>query len=135
MTDIAKHQGVAVSTVWRYLKAVEASKGLLATFKRDRADCLSHIQSHTLSVQHQALEGLEADLARDRLNPTLSPDVKTKILQACAIAGGIAYDKYRLESGLMTAQVGVLTAIIAEAHSDLPRRLRSLTLRRSDTPE
>ena len=117
--DIARHQGVAESTVYRFLDKLGHERKQLDQFKHHRPDLLAQVHARSINVQHLALASIERDLEEDRINCKLTPHQKKSYLDAATIAGGVAIDKERLERGMTTANLGVLGEIIIESHKHL----------------
>ena len=111
-TDIAQHQGVARTTVWRFLQQLKPHQHQLDQFKEHRADCLAQIQGKALNVQELVLDQMTNDLQAVGFTNALTPTAKTKFLHAAVLAGGVAYDKERLERGQSTQHIGILTQAI-----------------------
>ena len=112
--DIAKHQGVAPSTVFRFLQQTEPGRHALETFKKDRADAFARLSMKSLDVQDKILETFD-----DRLIATLQPHQKGSLLHALTIQFGVLYDKERLERGQSTGNISVLGKFILEAEAKL----------------
>lgn len=124
--EIAKQQGVAPSTVWRFLQQTEPERVALEQFKSQRADQLAKLQGKAIKVQHLALDRLRADLQDDRLSSALSPTAKTQYLNAATVAGGTSFDKERLERGQSTANISTITKMI-NAHVTTMYKPKSAT--------
>ena len=118
--DIAKHQNVASTTVWRFLRQLKPQQQQLDYFKDRRADCLAQIQGKSLDVQELVLESMRQELEADVITRALSSTAKARFLQAAVIAGGVSYDKERLERGRSTGNLSLL-ALQADAESLLFR--------------
>ena len=117
--DIAQHQGVAESTVYRFLEKLGHERKQLDQFKHHRPDLLAQVHARSINVQHLALESIERDLEEDRINCKLTPHQKKGYLDAVTIAGGVAIDKERLERGMTSANLGILGKLVIEAHQHL----------------
>ena len=113
--DIAKHQGVNRSTVFRYLDSLNVNTRQLKQFQARRADVLMQVQAKSTAVQDLVLDRLRADLEDEDVVKALTPTAKIQYLNAATMTGGVAYDKERLERGQSTENVGVLVKILAGA--------------------
>jgi len=113
-TDIAKHQGTARTTVWRFLQQLKPQQHQLEQFKSNRADCLAQLHGKAVHVQDLALDRMLRDLEDDGFTDALTPTAKAKFLQAAVVAGGVSYDKERLERGQSTSNTSLM-ALIASA--------------------
>lgn len=114
-TDISQHQKVAPSTVWRFLQQLKPNQHQLDQFKEHRADCLAQIHGKALNVQELVLDQMTNDLQDVGFTNALTPTAKTKFLHAVVLAGGVAYDKERLERGKTTQHIGILTKSILDS--------------------
>jgi hypothetical protein len=119
--EIAKHQGVNPSTVWRFLERTKPEVQALERFKSGRADALAALGADALEVQNLALKALKHRLG-DGISSALEPGQITKILQAAAMAHGIGFDKERLERGESTANISTVSRMIDGAVSALYKR-------------
>jgi|CXWL01.1.fsa_nt_gi IS30 family transposase len=126
--DIAVHQGVHHSTISRYLARLSLEGRTLKEFTERRADALALVHAKALQVQDILLDHIEGEVSNKEILNTLSGHQKVAYLNAAAVVGGVAYDKYRLEVGKSTENVGLLTRIISEAHNTL------FTSKRSNPP-
>ena len=63
--EIAQHQGVAPSTVWRFLERTKPEQQALERFKSVRADEMANLQGKAVQVQHLALDRMRAELSDD----------------------------------------------------------------------
>jgi|CXWL01.1.fsa_nt_gi IS30 family transposase len=120
--EIAKHQGVAPSTVWRFLQRTAPERQALETFKSNRADELANLQGKAMDVQHRVLDCIAADLQDEAIAGALSPSQKTQYLNAAAMVGGISFDKERLERGESTSNVSLVSRMIDASVSTLYKR-------------
>jgi len=127
--QIAQHQGVAPSTIWRFLQQTEPERLQLEQFKSQRADYLAKLQGKAIEVQHLALDRLKADLEDDRISSALSPTAKTQYLNAATIAGGTSFDKERLERGQSTANISTLSKMIDASVTTLYKRKAAASLK------
>jgi transposase-like protein len=122
ITDIAKHQGVNPSTVWRFLRQLDEEKANLEAFKGHRADALAHLQGKALRVQHLALDSMERDLSEDAITHALKPSTKKMYSDAATMSLGVSYDKERLERGESTSNISVVSRMVDSSVSSLYKR-------------
>ncbi len=97
--DIAKHQGVAPSTIFRFLQQNQPERQALEVFKKDRGDVFARLSMKSLGLQDKILETFD-----DALVATLKPHEKGSLLHALNIQAGTLYDKERLERGQSTTE-------------------------------
>ncbi len=125
--EIAKHQGVAPSTVWRYLYRSGPDQVALEHFKANRADIFAEMQGKTLGVKTRIIELIEKDIEDGVLN-ALNPQAKAQYLNVLNNVQGTIYDKERLERGESTANISTVSRMIngtvGELYKDKP--LKSL---------
>jgi IS30 family transposase len=112
--DIAKHQGVAPSTIFRFLQHNEPDRHALEVFKKDRGDVFARLSMKSLGVQDKILDTLD-----DRIITTLKPHEKGSLLHALNIQAGTLYDKERLERGQSTHNLSILGKLISAAEDKL----------------
>jgi len=110
--DIAKHQGVQRTTVWRFLEAHRAEISSINIYKSHRADLLAGLQGDCLDLQKRIVASID-----DGVLAALKPSEKTGLLMALNATHGTIYDKERLERGQSTANVGLVAKIMAPALS------------------
>ncbi len=115
VTDIATHQGVAPSTIWRFLDRTKAQQEALEQFKTGRADVFAQVQAKSLHVQNRILDSLEIDGVLE----ALTPHQKSGLLHSVNTVFGTAYDKERLERGQSTSNLAVMGRIMGQAHQSL----------------
>lgn len=108
--EIAQHQGVAPSTVWRFLDRSQPQMEALEQFKGGRADVLAELQAKSLDVQDRILDSLD-----DRVLATLTPYQKSGLLHALNVQAGTLYDKERLERGQSTTNVSLIAKMMGQA--------------------
>jgi len=60
-TDIAKHQGVAVSTITRYLNSIKPLRDVIKQYSHDHADILTLSQLKKQAVEDLVVEGILKD--------------------------------------------------------------------------
>lgn len=101
-TDIAKHQGVHTSTITRFLDKHANYLDDFITFKNNRDieyDLALYKQAKIREKIQDSMQ--ESDFSQ------LKPEQKGRVLRDVETAGGIMYDKHRLETGQTTANIGV----------------------------
>lgn len=108
--DIARHQGVAPSTVWRFLQQTEPERQALETFKTGRADVLARLGAKSIDVQERILDTMD-----DGVIKALLPHQKSGLLIALNAQHGTSYDKERLERGQSTQNVSLIAKMMGEA--------------------
>jgi transposase len=113
-TDIAKHQGVAPSTVFRFLQQTEPERLALEAFKKERGDVFARLSAKSLDLQEKIVDTFD-----DALLTALTPSQKSGLLMTLNAQHGTLYDKERLERNLSTANVGVLGKIILQSEEEL----------------
>lgn len=109
-TEIARYQGVAASTVWRFLQQTEPERMALEAFKSGRADVLARLQAKSLDVQERIIDGLD-----DAVLGALTPSQKSGLLMALNAQSGTVYDKERLERGQSTVNVSLISKLMGAA--------------------
>lgn len=112
--DIAQHQGVDRSTVWRFLELSKPERQALEHFKQHRADILDRLCGKSLDVQEKILDSLD-----DAVINTLTPSQKTGLIAVLNSQSGTLFDKSRLERGQSTANHSVLTKVLNGALKDV----------------
>ncbi len=115
VTDIATHQGVAPSTIWRFLDRTKPQQEALEQFKTGRADIFAQVQAKSLHIQNRILDSLEADGVVE----ALTPHQKGGLLHSVNTVFGTVYDKERLERGQSTSNLAVMSKIMGQAHQSL----------------
>ena len=113
-TEIAQHQGVAPSTVWRFLQQSKPEQHALEQFKAGRADVLARIQAKSLSAQEMIIDTLDEDLIS-----ALQPHQKSGLLMALNVQAGTLFDKERLERGKSTSNLSLFTRLVEQVDRDL----------------
>ena len=113
--EIAKMQGVARTTVWRFLDRLRPEKQAVSDFKANRADVFARLQARELDLKERILDNLGEDAVFD----ALSAHQKTSLYHTLTISSGTSYDKERLERGESTQNIGLLTRLLDEAHETL----------------
>ncbi|MCS6304901.1 MAG: helix-turn-helix domain-containing protein [Nitrospira sp.] len=115
--EIAQQQGVAHSTVWRFLERMKPEIGAVEIFKQNRADVLARIQAKSLDAQERIIDTLD-----DGLLAALTPSQKSSMLIALNAQSGTAFDKERLERGQSTANISTISRMIDNQVSTLFKR-------------
>jgi len=119
--EIARHQGVAPSTVWRFLQQTEPERQALEQFKTCRADVLARIQAKSLDAQERILDTLD-----DGMVAALTPSQKSGLLMSLNAQSGTVFDKERLERGQSTQNVSLIGkmmgAAFEAAHAPLKKK-------------
>ncbi len=113
--DIARHQRVTPSTVWRFLERLKPERQAIEHFKTHRADLFARVQARELDLKERILDSLGGD----RMFNTLTAHQKTALYRTLTISNGTMYDKERLERGASTQNISVFTKLIEEAHKNL----------------
>lgn len=108
--EIAQHEGVATTTVWRFLQQTKPERQALEYFKANRADVLARLHAKSLDVQERIIDTLD-----DAVIKALTPSQKTGLLMSLNAQSGTAFDKERLERGKSTMNVSTLVRILGAA--------------------
>lgn len=119
IVDIAKHQQVDRSAVWRFLHSTEPERRALEQFKQNRADVFAKLQAKNLDVQERILDTLDEGVVN-----ALTPHQKTGLLMSLNSQFGTIYDKERLETGKSTENVSMLTRMLESAQDQVFRNRR-----------
>ena len=117
--DIAEHQGVNRSTVWRFLERLSPEQAALKRFQETRPDAFSLLHGDTLQCHALALATLKGDLEDEALMRATKPSIKAGILRDLAVAGGVIFDKERLERGQSTANIQTISKLIGASDEKL----------------
>lgn len=117
--DIARHQHVASSTISRYLDKLSIERQTIKRFTDHRADALATVHMKALDAQDLILDRLRMEVGNDVIWNALSGHLKIGYLNSVTVAGGVAYDKLRLETGKSTENISLLSTIIEGAHGKL----------------
>lgn len=112
--DIAQHQGVAPSTVFRFLQQTLPERQALESFKKDRGDVFARLAAKSLGVQEKIV-----DTFNDAVIGTLTPSQKSGLLMTLNIQAGTLFDKERLERGQSTHNLSILGKLLIEAEARL----------------
>ncbi len=115
--EIAHHQGVAPSTVWRFLQQTEPEGQALEQFKSNRADVLARLQAKSLDAQERILDTLKDDVVSE-----LTPSQKSGMLFALNAQSGTVFDKERLERGESTSNISIISRMVDSTVSTLYKR-------------
>ena len=105
--DIAKHQGVAHVTAWRFLQQHKLEQKNIDTFKANRADLLAGLQGDALALQKRILATFD-----DGVLGVMKPSEKTGLLMALNATHGTTFDKERLERGESTQNISTISRMI-----------------------
>lgn len=110
MGEIAALQGVATSTVRRFMERMKPEQAAVEEFKNGRADVLARIQSKSLDLQERIIDTMD-----DGVVAALLPHQKSGLLQALNAQAGTLFDKERLERGKTTQNVGLIAKMMGDA--------------------
>jgi IS30 family transposase len=116
-TDIAQHQGVAPSTVWRFLQQSEPERQALEQFKTGRADVLARLHAKALDVKERILDTMD-----DAVIKGMTISQKNGALIALNCVQGTIYDKERLERGESTQNLSVLSKLLRSRVGQIHKR-------------
>lgn len=112
--EIAHLQGVATSTVRRFMERMAPEQAAVEEFKSGRADVLARIQGKSLDLQERILDSMN-----DGVVDALTPHQKSGLLHSLNAQAGTLYDKERLERGQSTSNLAVMGRIMGQAHQSL----------------
>lgn len=104
--QIAKQQGVAPSTITRFLANIKPELDAVAVFKQQRADLLASLQGLSLEVQRKLI------LRLDSLADALTPHQIAACMMSISTVHGTLFDKERLERGQSSHNISVLSKLI-----------------------
>ena len=107
---IAKAQGVASTTVWRFLASTDAERQAVKQYVSNRAEAFQTLQAKGLDLQNRIIDSFSNGLL-----DALKPHEKTNLLQSLNTVIGTIYDKERLETGKSTQNVGVIARMMGDA--------------------
>ncbi len=110
VTDIATHQGVAPSTIWRFLDRSEPHRQALEEFKRGRGNEFATLQAKSMTLQHKILDSFDEGILS-----TMTTHQKTGLVSVLSAQTGTMYDKERLETGKSTQNVGIVAKMMGDA--------------------
>ena len=111
--DIARHQGVAPSTIWRFLQRAAPERLAVKSFKGGSSDTFVRLQMKSLDAQERLLDSLT-----DEVLAALTPHQKSGLLHSLNAQSGTLHDKERLETGRSTANVSSLSQLMRQAFED-----------------
>ena len=111
VTDIAAHQGVVPSTIWRFLDKTSAAHQELETFKANRANVFADLQNKAMKLQHAVIDSFYVDGV---LVP-LTAQQKTSLMLSLNAVSGTIYDKERLETGKSTQNHSLIARMMGDA--------------------
>lgn len=117
--DIARHQGVTPSAIWRFLDRVQAEKVRLQAFKDGRADALAMLHADSVQILELGMRSLDKDMQEDGVFHTQTPNAKANILRDMAVVNGVLFDKERLERGQSTQNVSVIERMLDASHEQI----------------
>ena len=110
IADIAQHQAVAESTVWRFLDRTEPHRVALEEFKRGRGNEFAALQAKSMALQHKILDTFDEGILK-----AMTTHQKTGLVSVLSAQTGTMYDKERLETGKSTHNVGLVAKMMGEA--------------------
>lgn len=111
VTDIAAHQGVVPSTIWRFLDKTSAAHQELETFKTNRANVFADLQNKAMKLQHAVIESFY----ENGVLVPLTTQQKTGLMMSLNAVSGTIYDKERLELGKSTQNVGIIARMMGDS--------------------
>lgn len=112
--DIAQHQKVAPSTIYRFLRQSMPEREALEHFKAGRANVFASLSLKSLELQEKIVETFD-----DRIISALTPSQKSGLLMTLNVQAGTLFDKERLERGKSTNNISILGKLIMDAESGL----------------
>lgn len=110
VSEIAQHQGVAPSTVWRFLDRSEPHRQALESFKAGRGNEFATLQAKSMALQHKILDTFD-----DGILAAMTTHQKTGLVSVLSAQTGTLYDKERLETGKSTSNVGMIHKLMGDA--------------------
>jgi len=122
--EIAKIQGVASSTVYRFLSQSKPERQALELFKKERGDVFARLAAKSLDLQERIMDTLDHQVLA-----ALKPSEKGSLIHTLGVSAAILFDKERLQTGKTTANVGILGRLImaAEAELGVPKKAANET--------
>ena len=114
--DIAQHQGVAPSTVFRFLQQTKSERYALKVFKKERGDVFARLAAKSLNLQEAIVDSLDESVVS-----ALKPHEKGSLLHALNIQAETLYDKERLERGQSTENLSIFAKLLTTAEGELGR--------------
>jgi transposase len=124
--DIAKHQGVTNSCIWRFLQRIKPLKRAVADYKKHRADLFATTGADCLELAQRVAIAMHS--APDTVLEALTPSQKAEWLRSSTIAAGVWYDKERLELGKSSSNVAIFAKIVIDAEDSLSKGIGKATL-------
>lgn len=109
--DIAKHQGVERTTVWRFLQQAGRQTDEIKAYKTDRADTLTVVHAEATELQLLAIRAAKEKLSDGECAAALTPQAIKTLGDLGTYAGGVAYDKERIERGPSAMPLSIPTAL------------------------
>ncbi len=97
--DIASVVGVSRHTVQAYLHRILPEMAALSTFQERLGNSLALTLAKVIDLEDKVLDALNDE----QVLATLTPAEKERLLGRLTIAKGVAYDKWRLQTGKSTA--------------------------------
>lgn len=113
--DIAIHQGVNHSTIWRFVQSLDKEKQELKKYDEMKADALT--KNHGLSVERT--EYMLSSMS-DQSIDAMSESEKKEWFKAMKIGQGIDNQNIRLEKGKSTVNNMVVSVFQQKAHEQPP---------------
>jgi hypothetical protein len=101
--------GVSLGWITKISKEFEASRELIAWYKKNKADVLLRAQAENISLQNTIRDTMTEEDVK-----ALTPDQRQRWFSALGVDYGIKFDKERLESGNSTENVSVIITAIQE---------------------
>jgi len=123
--EIAKQQGVASSTVFRFMQRQKPERHAVEQFRAGRADVLARLQAKSLDAQERILDTLD-----DGVIGALTPSQKTGLLMALNAQHGTSFDKERLERGQSTSNQSVMSTMLNTVVKNLYKPKQAIEKRR-----
>ena len=112
--DIAQHQGVAPSTVFRFLQQTKPDRYALEVFKKERRDVFARLAAKSLDLQDRIVDTFD-----DRIITALKPHEKGPCSTRSTFKPGTLYDKERLERGQSTQNLSILGKLLVPPEENL----------------
>lgn len=109
-SDIAKHQGVAPSSIHKYIHTLSDTE--IQDFKAKRADVLALSQLKAIAVKNRVLNHV-IDMPEETFKAT-SDQAKIGYGNLANVSAGTDYDKERIERGESTQNISVLVGAIKD---------------------
>lgn len=111
--QIAKQQGLAASTVTRFLHQIREQNQSIVEFRARRADVLADLQLRASLALHRCLDDLE------KHKKPLNPGQISKIVVALRHILQVTHEQERLERGESTENIRILASVVHESIKDL----------------